>query len=54
MRSMISGDFTADSFQRVTSPVAAYPGLTMWSGTARMGETTPGSMRPSNPLWQRL
>jgi hypothetical protein len=26
----------------------------MWSGTLRMGLTTPGSTRPSSGRWQRL
>jgi hypothetical protein len=37
MRSIISGDFTADSCQRVTLPVSAYGGFTMWSGTLNIG-----------------
>ena len=36
------------------TPVSAYGGRAMWSGTARIGLTTPCSTRPSSGLWQRL
>src|SRR5205823_2325875 len=51
--SMISGDFTRGSAQRVTGP-SAYGGRRMWGGTVRSGLTRPGSTRPSIVLWQRL
>jgi len=54
MRAMTSGDFVADSGRRFTCPVAAYGGLTMWSGTLRIGLTIPCNTRPSSGLWHRL
>ena len=54
MRSMISGDFTLGSSHRSGTPVSAYGGRTMCSGTGRTGLTVPFTTRPSNCLWHRL
>ena len=39
--SMISGDLTRPSSQASYSPVSAYGGRAMWSGTERIGVTSP-------------
>src|SRR4029079_17468676 len=36
------------------APVSAYGGRPIVAGTVRIGDTTPGSTRPSDRLWQRL
>ena len=42
MRAMISGDLTRGSSHGTGTPVSAYGGRPMCSGTARIGDTTPG------------
>ena len=42
------------SSQATTSPVSAYDGRAIVSGTPRIGVTIPGSTRPSDFLWHRL
>jgi hypothetical protein len=54
MRAITSGDLIRGSSQRVTLPVSAYGGRAMFEGTDRIGAITPGVIRPSMPLWQRL
>src|SRR3954447_24438243 len=54
MRAITSGVLTRGSSHRTTSPVSAYGGRPIVAGTVRIGDTTPGSTRPSDRLWQRL
>ena len=51
---MISGVFTLDSAHLMGTPLSAYGGRPMWSGTGRRGLTMPCITRPSSGLWQRL
>ena len=52
--SMISGGLIRGSSHGTTSPVSAYGGRSIESGTPGIGDTTPGSTRPSDRLWHRL
>ena len=51
---MISGDLTRPSSHGSYSPVSAYGGRAMWSGTVAHRVTSPWQTRPSDFLWQRL
>ena len=53
MRSMTSGDLTRGSSHRTTSPVSAYGGRSMWSGTRASARPHPARRGP-RALWQRL
>src|SRR5690606_41911812 len=54
MRSMTSGERTCGPGVRVGTPVSAYGGRGMWSGTGRGGLILPGRTRSVLALWHRL